>query len=112
MSSPHEDIRIGTLVKADGRNPADYIEQILPYGFESFCSHTHSGTAQLGGPIQVAPGQLNHSVGRPIAERRGRGHHRCVRVGHVEIRLHHLTTRRELGRETLQEIRRDPVVGV
>lgn len=32
---PHDDIRIGTLVKAD-RNPASYIRQILPYGFESF----------------------------------------------------------------------------
>ena len=32
---PHDDIRIGTLVKAD-RNPAEYIRQILPYSFESF----------------------------------------------------------------------------
>ncbi|HXT60444.1 MAG TPA: sugar phosphate isomerase/epimerase [Pirellulales bacterium] len=31
----HDDIRIGTLVKAD-RDPASYIRQILPYGFESF----------------------------------------------------------------------------
>lgn len=31
----HDDIRIGTLVKAD-RDPANYIRQILPYGFESF----------------------------------------------------------------------------
>lgn len=31
----HDDIRIGTLVKAE-RNPASYIRQILPYGFESF----------------------------------------------------------------------------
>ena len=30
----HDDIRIGTLVKADGA--ANYIRQILPYGFESF----------------------------------------------------------------------------
>jgi sugar phosphate isomerase/epimerase len=32
---PHDDIRIGTLVKAE-RSPASYIRQILPYGFESF----------------------------------------------------------------------------
>ncbi|HET6880606.1 MAG TPA: sugar phosphate isomerase/epimerase [Pirellulales bacterium] len=32
---PHDDIRIGTLVKAD-RDPLNYIRQILPYGFESF----------------------------------------------------------------------------
>lgn len=32
---PHDDIRIGTLAKADC-NPASYIRQILPYGFESF----------------------------------------------------------------------------
>lgn len=31
----HDDIRIGTLVKADC-NPVSYIRQILPYGFESF----------------------------------------------------------------------------
>jgi sugar phosphate isomerase/epimerase len=31
----HEDIRIGTLVKAE-RNAAGYIRQILPQGFESF----------------------------------------------------------------------------
>lgn len=29
-------IRIGTLVNALGSNPADYIRQILPHGFESF----------------------------------------------------------------------------
>jgi sugar phosphate isomerase/epimerase len=33
--SGHEDIRIGTLVKAE-RNAASYIRQILPHGFESF----------------------------------------------------------------------------
>jgi sugar phosphate isomerase/epimerase len=32
---PHDDIRIGTLVKAEGR-PAEYIRSILPFGFESF----------------------------------------------------------------------------
>ena len=32
---PHDDIRIGTLVKAE-RDPASYIRQVLPYGFESF----------------------------------------------------------------------------
>lgn len=32
---PHDDILLGTLVKAD-RNPASYLRQILPYGFESF----------------------------------------------------------------------------
>ncbi|HVX12274.1 MAG TPA: sugar phosphate isomerase/epimerase family protein [Pirellulales bacterium] len=31
----HDDIRIGTLVKAD-RDPISYLKQILPYGFESF----------------------------------------------------------------------------
>ena len=31
----HDDIRIGTLVKAD-QDPASYIRQILPHGFESF----------------------------------------------------------------------------
>ncbi len=31
----HDDIKIGTLVKA-GTTAADYIRQILPYGFESF----------------------------------------------------------------------------
>ena len=31
----HDDIRIGTLVKAE-QNAAGYIRQILPYGFESF----------------------------------------------------------------------------
>jgi hypothetical protein len=30
------DIKIGTLVKCNGLNPAGYIKQILPYGFESF----------------------------------------------------------------------------
>jgi sugar phosphate isomerase/epimerase len=34
---PNEyDIRIGTLVGGLGNDPADYIRQILPYGFESF----------------------------------------------------------------------------
>ena len=45
----HEDIRIGTLVPAD-RNPADYIRQILPHGFESFelTFGRHVGDADLG----------------------------------------------------------------
>ena len=30
------DIRIGTLVSGNGPDPADYIRQILPHGFESF----------------------------------------------------------------------------
>jgi sugar phosphate isomerase/epimerase len=30
------DIRIGTLVSGNGADPADYIKQILPHGFESF----------------------------------------------------------------------------
>ena len=30
------DIRIGTLVNGNGANPANYIRQIIPYGFESF----------------------------------------------------------------------------
>jgi len=33
---PLLDIRIGTLVQARGADPAGYIRQILPYGFESF----------------------------------------------------------------------------
>jgi len=36
MMNPHDDIRIGTLVQGGGPDPAGYIEQILPYGFESF----------------------------------------------------------------------------
>lgn len=31
-----EDIRIGTLVKGGAKDPAGYIRQILPHGFESF----------------------------------------------------------------------------
>jgi len=33
---PQNDIRIGTLVDGKGADPADYIRQILPHGFESF----------------------------------------------------------------------------
>jgi sugar phosphate isomerase/epimerase len=36
MNNPVLDIRIGTLVKGNGPDPANYIKQILPYGFESF----------------------------------------------------------------------------
>ena len=36
MNNPVLDIRIGTLVKGNEGDPADYIRQILPYGFESF----------------------------------------------------------------------------
>jgi sugar phosphate isomerase/epimerase len=34
--NPQLDIRIGTLVSGNGPDPARYIRQILPYGFESF----------------------------------------------------------------------------
>lgn len=37
MSSYTPDIRIGTLVDGKGRDPAGYIRQILPHGFESVC---------------------------------------------------------------------------
>lgn len=36
MNNPALDIRIGTLVKGNEGDPAGYIRQILPYGFESF----------------------------------------------------------------------------
>ena len=35
MVIAHDDIRIGTLVKAKNR-PVEYIRKILPHGFESF----------------------------------------------------------------------------
>ncbi len=46
---PHEDIRIGTLVKAE-QNAAEYIRQILPHGFESFelVFWRHVGELDLG----------------------------------------------------------------
>ena len=34
--TPSSDILIGTLVSGNGTDPADYIRQILPHGFESF----------------------------------------------------------------------------
>jgi len=34
--TPPNDIRIGTLVNGNSADPADYIRQILPHGFESF----------------------------------------------------------------------------
>ena len=34
--SAHSNIRIGTLVDGKGADPAEYIRQILPHGFESF----------------------------------------------------------------------------
>ena len=36
MSNPALDVRIGTLVSGNGADPANYIKQILPHGFESF----------------------------------------------------------------------------
>jgi len=37
LTSNHKiSIRIGTMVDARGKDPADYIRQILPHGFESF----------------------------------------------------------------------------
>lgn len=36
MNNPLLDIRIGTLVQGGIPDPANYIRQILPYGFESF----------------------------------------------------------------------------
>lgn len=55
MAEP--DIRIGTLVNA-GPGAADYIRQILPYGFESFSLtfwQTCKGTAHtcLAKPLKI-----------------------------------------------------------
>lgn len=36
MSKKHDSIRVGTLVSGNQKDPADYIRQILPHGFESF----------------------------------------------------------------------------
>jgi len=36
MIPPHSDIRIGTLVNGNGKDPAGYLRQLLPHGFESF----------------------------------------------------------------------------
>ena len=35
MSNPLKDIRVGTMVRANLPDPAAYVRQILPYGFES-----------------------------------------------------------------------------
>lgn len=35
MGDPARDIRIGTMISANIENPADYVRQILPHGFES-----------------------------------------------------------------------------
>ncbi len=61
----HDDIRIGTLVKAD-RAPANYIRQILPHGFESF---------ELVFPLNVAELDLDQLAAevRDVLERHGGG---------------------------------------
>ena len=57
----NEKIRIGTLVRANGPDPAGYIRQILPYGFESF---SLMFWGELGG-VDLA--ELAHEVNATLA---------------------------------------------
>ncbi len=69
--NPLQDIRIGTLVSGLRPDPADYIRQILPHGFESF-SITFWQT--LGGvdlPELAARGRATCSVTRRRHQRSG-----------------------------------------
>ena len=76
----HQDIRIGTLVKGDS-NPAEYIRQILPHGFESFqlAFGEHLGqtdlprlASQMGDVLDAAGGQASISslgiYGNPLED--------------------------------------------
>ena len=39
MNDALRDIRIGTMIRGNGADPAGYVKQILPHGFESTASH-------------------------------------------------------------------------
>jgi sugar phosphate isomerase/epimerase len=64
----HNDIRIGTLVDGLGPDPAAYISQILPHGFESFeitFWRTLGGVdlAGLAGRVREAIGDADVTIG-------------------------------------------------
>ena len=68
MSNPALDIRIGTMVRANKPDPAGYVRQILPHGFESiepFFWQTLGGVdlPKLARDIREAIGDRDVKVG-------------------------------------------------
>lgn len=68
MSNPALDIRIGTMVRANAPDPAGYVRQILPHGFESiepFFWQTLGGAdlPQLARDLREAIGDSDVKVG-------------------------------------------------
>ncbi|AWN16227.1 sugar phosphate isomerase/epimerase [Salinisphaera sp. LB1] len=63
MSDPAKDIRIGTMIKANAEDPAGYVRDILPYGFESiepfFWQVMNKDLPRLAGELQEAIGDAD-----------------------------------------------------
>jgi sugar phosphate isomerase/epimerase len=80
MASRPKDLRIGTMVKCNGGDPAAYVRQILPHGFESiepFFWQTLGGAdiPRLAGALRDAIGDANVTIstlgmfGNPLEDR-------------------------------------------
>ena len=88
MANPLLEIRIGTMVRANLDDPAGYVRQILPLGFESiqpFFWQTLGGKdlPQLAGQIREAIGDADvtvSSIGGPGGMVAGRSKHGVTEV--------------------------------
>jgi sugar phosphate isomerase/epimerase len=61
VSDPARDIRIGTMIKGNLPDPAAYVRQILPYGFESFEPFFWQTTG--GKHLPTLASQLKEAIG-------------------------------------------------
>ena len=70
MSNPLQNIRIGTMVRANEADPAAYVRQIIPHGFESiepyFWQVVNKDLPRLAGELKEAIGDADvtmHTLG-------------------------------------------------
>lgn len=85
------DIRIGTLVDCKGKDPASYIRQILPYGFESFSLTFWQTLGEVDLP------RLAEQVKEAIGDADGRISNLSIFGNPLENTLVDLETRRAWG---------------
>lgn len=78
--------------------------------FQGAGRQCHPRPAQVGRPAEVRPGELHHPVACPVAERRGEGQRRGIRVGDIQITLHDLVPGIQHIGQVAEETGGNPVV--
>lgn len=80
--------------------------------FQGAGRECHAGTAQIGRPAEIRPGELHHPVACPVAEGRSEGECRGIRVGDIQVTLDHFVPGIQHIGEVAEKPVGNPVVGI